>query len=100
MLTVCEPAIPFATPRATPNIPKVAINGTTRSRVIARPFTKPTAPPTMIPAPRATLVDHPALIPRAVITPVSAMAEPTERSIPPLIMIIVMPMAPMPTITV
>jgi len=35
-----------------------------------------------------------------VITPVSAITDPTERSIPPLMMIMVMPIAPMATITV
>src|SRR5713101_1970370 len=98
--TVCEPEIPLATPRATPSIPRVAINGTTRSRVIARPLLRPTTPPTKMPAPIATVVDSPALMPSAAITPVRAIDEPTERSIPPLIIIIVIPIAPIATITV
>ena len=36
----------------------------------------------------------------AVTTPVSAITDPTDRSMPPLTMIIVMPMAPSATITV
>src|SRR6266446_5047188 len=98
--TVCEPEIPLATPRATPSIPRVAINGTTRSRVIARPLLRPTTPPTKMPAPIATVVDSPALMPSAAITPVRAIDEPTERSIPPLIIIFVIPIAPIATITV
>ncbi len=40
------------------------------------------------------------MIPSAVITPVRAIVDPTARSIPPLMMINVMPIAPMATITV
>src|SRR5947207_1410885 len=56
MFTVWEPAIPFATPRATPSIPSVAMNGTTRRRVIARPFIRPTRPPTKMPIKMAEVV--------------------------------------------
>ena len=100
IFTVCEPAIPLATPRATPNMPSVAMNGTTRSRVIATPFASPTKPPTAIPAARASVVGHPELIPSAAMTPVSAIVDPTERSMPPLIIMIVIPIAPIATMTV
>jgi hypothetical protein len=60
----------------------------------------PTSPPIRIPIETATAVDHPALMPRAVITPVKAIADPTDKSIPPLMMIMVMPMAPIDTMTV
>src|SRR4030095_9987795 len=100
MLTVCSPASHFAVPRPTPSMPSVAMNGTTFKRVITNPLTVPTNPPTRIPATSATDGDSPDLIPSAVTTPVSAMVEPTARSIPPLIMIIVIPVAPMATMTV
>src|SRR5262249_47711486 len=57
-------------------------------------------PPTKTPTTIAVTGDHPALSDSAVTTLERAMAEPTERSIPPLTIIIVMPIAPMATITV
>ena len=53
-----------------------------------------------MPIKMADVVGIPPLIPNAVIIPVNAMTEPTDRSMPPLMMIIVMPMAPIATITV
>ena len=76
------------------------MNGTTFKRVITRPFTTPTSPPTRIPLNNATEGGKPALIASAVTTPVKAIVDPTARSIPPLMMIIVMPIAPIATITV
>ena len=99
-LTTCCPASHFATPRAMPNIPSVAMNGTTRRRVMTTPLTTPTSAPTRMPATTAKMTGSPALMPSAVTTPVSAIVEPTERSIPPLMMMSVMPIAPMATITV
>src|SRR4029079_3351589 len=60
----------------------------------------PTNPPTRIPTATAVVVDHPALIPKAVITPVRAIVDPTDRPIPPLMMTMVMPIAPTETMTV
>ena len=40
-LTVCWSASHFATPRAMPSMPSVAMNGTTRSRVMATPLINP-----------------------------------------------------------
>ena len=99
-LTVCSSASHLATPRATPSIPRVAMKGTTRRRVITRAFTRPTSPPARTPRPTAARGAPPLRRWRAAITPVRAMAEPTERSIPPLTMIRVMPIAPRATITV
>ena len=76
------------------------MKGTTFNRVITRPFTTPTTPPMRIPVARASEGGMPALMPSAVTTPVRAIVEPTARSIPPLMMISVMPIAPMATITV
>ena len=47
-LTVVWLASHLAVPRATPSMPRVAMNGTTRRRVMARPFTRPTSPPARI----------------------------------------------------
>src|ERR1044071_6975459 len=58
-LTVCWPASHLADPRATPNMPSVAMNGTTRSPVIDNPFTNPTIPPVQTPAKTAIVEDHP-----------------------------------------
>ena len=98
--TVCSCAIHLAMPRAMPSIPSVAMNGTTRRPVISRPLPRPTSPPATRAAAVATTGDHPAASPSAATTPVRAIAAPTERSIPPLIMISVMPIAPRATITV
>ena len=98
--TVCSPAAHLAAPRAIPSIPRVAMKGTTRSEVIASPLTKPTRPPTIIPPSSATLGGQECLSARAVTTLVKAMFDPTERSIPPLMMIRVMPIAPSATIMV
>src|SRR5260370_7948669 len=85
-LTVCSPESHFARPRAIPSIPRVAINGTTRRVVIVRPFTKPTIPPTSTPAASAGKGGHPARTARAQVTPVRAITEPGDRSMPPLTM--------------
>src|SRR2546426_506641 len=98
--TVCSPAAHLAAPRAIPSIPRVAMKGTTRREVIANPLTKPTRPPTTIPPSSATLGGQECLSARAVTTLVKAMFDPTERSIPPLMMIRVMPIAPSATIMV
>ena len=99
-LTVCSPASHFAAPRATPNIPSVAIKGTTRNEVMTPPFIAPINPPAKRPASTAAAGFQEDLNARAVTTLVSATLDPTDRSIPALIMIIVIPMAPVATITV
>src|SRR6185503_15095023 len=53
-----------------------------------------------MPISRATEGERPPLIPSAVITPVRAIVDPTARSMPPLMMIRVIPIAPIATITV
>ena len=83
-----------------PSIPSVAMNGTTRKVVIASPLTRPTMPPTITPAARAASGGHPARRAKAQVTPVSATVEPGDKSMPPLTMMMVMPMAPMATMTV
>ena len=99
-LTVCSWASHFATPRAMPSMPSVTMNGTTRSFVIIAPLTIPITPPVATAARSASDGGHPAPMPSAVMTPVSAIVAPTDKSIPPLTMIIVIPIAPIAVITV
>ena len=98
--TVCSCASHFATPRAMPSMPSVAIKGTTRSLVTSIPFATPTMPPTSTAAATAAIGHPPPARTRAVTTPVSAIVAPTDRSIPPPTMIIVMPIAPVATMAV
>src|SRR5688572_28837897 len=81
-------------------MPRVAMNGITFRRVIASPLINPTSPPTSTPAATAVKGLYPSRNVTAVTTPVSAIAEPNNRSMPPLTMMIVMPIAPSATITV
>jgi hypothetical protein len=83
-----------------PSIPSVTMNGTTRSTVIIAPLRTPMIPPAATAASRANDGAHPPPTPNAAITPVSAMIAPTERSIPPLTMITVIPIAPIAVMTV
>ena len=96
---VCR-ASHLATPRATPSMPSVAMNGTTRRRVTTSPFTRPTRPPSGTAASTAIEGARPPRSSSAQRTPVRAIAEPTERSIPPPTITSVMPRAPIATITV
>ena len=99
-LTVCSCASHLATPRAMPSMPSVAMNGTTRSPVMSTPFASPTSPPASTAAAAAAGTGQSAPIPSAATTPLNAMVAPTDRSMPPLTMIIVIPIAPRATITV
>src|SRR5262245_2661136 len=77
-----------------PIVPSVTTNGTIRSAPIAAPFTRPSAPPVAIAARMAANAGAPCDSDAAHTTLVSATAEPTDKSMPPLTMIIVMPSAP------
>ncbi len=99
-LTVVWLASHLAVPRAMPSMPRVAMNGTTRRRVMARPLTRPTSPPVAIAAATARDGAQPSRRARAQRTPVSAIVEPTARSIPPATMTRVIPIAPIATMTV
>ena len=81
--TVCWSAIHLATPRAMPSVPSVAMNGMTFRRVIeqavdrrrrARRRARRPAPPAAGSTPSRRAI--------AVTTPVSAIADPTDRSMP------------------
>ena len=67
--------------------------------VIMLPFTNPTKPPVKTPHSTAKTGGIPAFMAKATITPESAMFDAAERSIPPLMMIKVIPNAPRATIT-
>ena len=76
------------------------MNGVIRSPAIAPPLSRPTKAPVATMAATATAAGWPCWISWAPTTLASAMTEPTERSMPPLTMISVIPKAPMPTMTV
>jgi hypothetical protein len=98
--TVVWCASHFAAPRATPSMPSVAMKGTTRRRVIAVALSRPTRAPSSTAPSTASDGARPSRSARAHSTPVSAIVEPTERSMPPATITSVMPIAPMATITV
>src|SRR5512137_2435972 len=93
------PAIHLAAPRAMPIMPMVTMNGTSRSRVTRPPLAIPTTPPVRTPRRTATSGAAPALTAYAAMTLDRAMLEAAERSMPPLMMINVMPSAPRATMT-
>ena len=88
------------------------MNGTTRKPEIKAPLIAPQSPPSRIPASIAAgsticqsrtaagTLGCSRFTRTAMPTVTSATVEPTERSIPPEIMMIVMPRAAVPTITV
>ena len=57
--TFCSPARYFASPRATPMLPSVTMNGTMRSRVMSRPLIAPSAPHAATPPSTALSVPAP-----------------------------------------
>ena len=83
-----------------PSMPSVAMNGTTLRPVMRRPLPSPMSPPASTAAATASDGGQPAPIASAATTPVSAIVAPTDRSIPPLMMMSVIPIAPSATITV
>ena len=81
-------------------MPRVAMNGTTRRVVIATPLMNPTTAPIATPAATAAIGANPSRNATAVITLASAIDDPTDKSIPPLIITMVIPRAPIATMTV
>ena len=93
-------ASPLAPPRTSSMVPSVMMNGTTRRPVMSTPFISPhTAPAAIAPA-AATSGHEPSRRNCAVTTVLSAMTDPTDRSIPPATITIVMPSAATHTIAV
>ena len=73
-----------ATPRATSIMPSVAIKGGRPILVIQMPLTHPHTPPTSTPASMAIGTGTPILTSKAATTPESASTEPTDKSMPPV----------------
>ena len=79
-------------------VPRVTMNGGSRSRVMSTPFSRPQASPMTRPMPRTS---SPGIASSAEICPsttvASSMMAPTDRSMPAVRMMIVWPMASVPT---
>ena len=80
------------------NMPNVAMNGLTRRRVTTRPFIRPSTVPKPSPTRTAIHTGTPVNTRRAANIADAASMEPTDRSIPPVTMIMVWPMAMMPIV--
>jgi len=87
-----------ASPRAITSMPSVVIKGGMCSLVMITPFTRPSTPPTASPATNASGTGTSDWSRLAVMTVERASTEPTERSMPPVRITYVMPMAMMPLI--
>ena len=92
-----EMGLPFeynrAAPRATLIIPRVEIKGGSLPNVIKRPFTKPQPSPTANPLIMAIGMGSPVCKTLASTTPEKAKIDPTERSIPAVMITKVIPTA-------
>ncbi len=82
------------------SIPRVVINGFTFAFVITIPLTAPSIVPKAIPRRTPARGETPSYIIRAANIPLTAIREPTERSIPPVIITIVTPIAIMPMVDI
>ena len=90
--TFCSDASPFAAPRTMRYVPSVTMKGATLSRVISSPFTAPHNAPAPTPASRAAPGGQTSSI-LAITTVTNAMIDATERSIPPVMITKVIPIA-------
>lgn len=81
-------------------LPSVTTKGTTDRRVISAPLINPSSALAATPASMASGTETACCSSCAVITDESAMLAPTERSMPPLTITKVIPIAHSPTITV
>jgi hypothetical protein len=107
-------ASPCAVPRKADIIPSVMMNGASFRRVMSVPLIRPQSVPTPIPASAASAGGRPRVIvvspvsglgtwcgiSRAMLTTTTAIADPTDKSIPPAMMINVIPSAAVPTTAV
>ena len=96
--TSIPPVISSADPSAMPRVPRVTISGGTLALVIRTPLTTPQAVPATRPATSPTpIAPHPppptASITLAAMTPENTSTDPTERSIPAVMITKVMPTA-------
>ena len=99
-LTVWLLASHLEMPRAMPIMPSVTMNGIMRNAVIMPPLAKPTSPPASTVSKSTTAKPWPCSISLAVTTLHSATTDPALKSIPPLTITSVIPIAPMATMTV
>ena len=84
-------ASPFAAPRTSSIVPSVMMNGTTRRPVTSTPLIRPHAAPAAMAPAAATSGHEPSRSSSASTTVLSAITDPTDRSIPPATITIVMP---------
>jgi hypothetical protein len=96
--TSMPPVISRADPRAMPSVPRVTISGGTLALVMSTPLRTPQAVPATSPAASpATIAPQPspptASITLAAITPEKTSTDPTDRSIPAVMITKVMPTA-------
>ena len=99
-LTVWLLASHLATPRAMPIIPRVTMKGTILNPATILPLTAPMAPPARIVSRTTKAGGISRMRSVAATTLVKATTEPALRSMPPLMMIRVIPSAPVATIAV
>ena len=85
--------IQYIRPRPMLMVPNVAMNGGSRRPVIIKPLASPTSSPLRSPARTARATGWPPWISSAVTSPARPMVEPTARSIPPVRITIVSPIA-------
>ena len=78
-------------------MPSVTMKGVTLRRVTRKPVSNPHSEPVTTPNRAAVRGENPAVSMRAITTVQRAMVEPTDRSIPPEMMTIVIPSAAIPT---
>ena len=78
-------------PRMMPSVPSVTMKGAIRSRVVRRPFTNPQNNPVRMPRRMPTVIGMPRSIAMVPSTPLMARMAPTERSMPPAMMMAVIP---------
>ena len=85
-------------PRASPIMPRVAMNGGSRSLAVNSPLTHPSAAPAARAQPHASGAGNPDFAAEAATSEESASTLPTDRSIPPVRMTTVMPSETTPMI--
>ena len=99
-LTVWLLASHLEMPRAMPIIPSVTMNGIMRTVVMIPPLARPANPPVSTVNVSTAAKPCPCSISLAVTTLHNATTDPALRSMPPLTITIVIPIAPMATMTV
>jgi len=92
--TATASVVMFAMPRATLIVPSVAMNGVISATVIMKPLISPQTAPTAMPATIAMgIATWESTMSRVATTPAKAATAPTERSIPAVMITMVIPMA-------